>query len=97
VAGEVAIPATRAHVPEAEITVALSVVEIWLPPVQTVYHATRTRALEKFDVPAGTNIQADQVYEVLAVTAKRVPPVQLPPPETPLAPVLLDEVVILPE
>ena len=96
-AAEVAVPVTRTQVPEAVVTSVLSVVEIWEPPEQAAYHATRVRALVKFGVPAGTNIHADQVYEVLGATAKRVPPEHVPPPETPLDPVLEDEVLTFAE
>ncbi len=61
-AGEVEVPVTCTQVPEAVVTVLLSIVESCEPPVQfgLAYHAMRTRALVRL-VPVGTNIKPDHV------------------------------------
>jgi hypothetical protein len=61
VAGEVAVPITRRQVPVAVVSVVLSWIASWTPPVQlpAANQATRMRALPMF-VPVGTKIQPSQ-------------------------------------
>lgn len=85
VAGEVAEPVTCTQEPLTLLTKLESLVDNCEPPEQfaLVYHATRIRALPKFDVPVGTRIYPDQLYDVLELTGILTPP-QLPPPPIPL-------------